>query len=267
LSVTVTGTGFTTGARAVWALDGDTTLVHVKSTKVMGSTQLVAQLVIPLGAPVASYDIQVLLVDGKKGVGADLFTVTSKDPTAQFSFPLNDAGLGVKSDHLYVAGDQSVYAQAICGVDAKIFATTQFSNSGDAVMQTNNKQWADRACANYPRKISIDYGDGTAPQWTTIFMNVRDLQRDNVLADQMPVGTTRLRGLNIQDTRCGAFVYMGTMADGTSTNGADSVLVTRTSATTWLVQSQPAPNDKMYCKGDGKLYHVPVQFTVIRNLP
>jgi len=83
----------------------------------------------------------------------------------------------------------------------------------------------------------------------------------------MPVGTTRLRGLNIQDTRCGAFVYMGTMADGTSTNGADSVLVTRTSATTWLVQSQPAPNDKMYCKGDGKLYHVPVQFTVIRNLP
>ena len=65
LSVTVTGTGFTTGARAVWALDGDTTLVHVKSTKVMGSTQLVAQLVIPLGAPVASYDIQVLLVDGQ----------------------------------------------------------------------------------------------------------------------------------------------------------------------------------------------------------
>ena len=32
LDVTVTGSGFTTGARATWALNGDTTFVHVKAT-------------------------------------------------------------------------------------------------------------------------------------------------------------------------------------------------------------------------------------------
>ena len=94
LDVTVTGTGFTTGARAVWALNGDTTLVHVKSTKRVSDTQLVASLIIPANAPTASYDIQVYLVGGKKGVGAELFTVTLPDPTTTFWFPLADAALG-----------------------------------------------------------------------------------------------------------------------------------------------------------------------------
>src|SRR5215218_2616750 len=44
LDVSVYGTGFTTGARAVWSLAGDTTKVHVLSTKLVSSGRLVARI-------------------------------------------------------------------------------------------------------------------------------------------------------------------------------------------------------------------------------
>ena len=95
---------------------------------------MVASLIIPANAPTASYDIQVLLVGGKKGVGAELFTVTLKDPTAQFLFPLDDAALGLRAtiSPTYVQGNVSVYGDGICGVHAKIFSTR--TNNGDVTM-------------------------------------------------------------------------------------------------------------------------------------
>src|SRR5262249_17958738 len=149
--------GFTTGARAVWALNGDTTLVHVKTTKRVNDTLLVATIIIPAAAPTASYDIQVLLVGGKKGVGAELFTVTLGDPAAQLWFPLDDAGLGLQSDHIaaYAQGGNSIYADGVCGVHGHIFATTAASNSGDVTMQTDNSRYRDHRCPDYPRQLHI----------------------------------------------------------------------------------------------------------------
>ena len=262
LDVTINGSGFTSGARATWSLNGDTTLVHVQSTKYVSSTQLVAHLLVPGTAPVASYDVQVMLTSGKKGVGAEMFAVTPADPKSELLFPLDTTGLRLASDGLYVTGDQSVYENDICGVDSKIFATTEASNSGDLVMQTDNPTYRDHKCSAYPRKLVIDYGDGTTPQRSTVFMNLRDLQRDNDSADQIPLGTSRLRGLHVNESRCGGLVY-----DGTPTDGADSVIVTRTATNTWLVTTQPAPNDQAYCKGDGRLYHIPLRFTVVRLTP
>lgn len=266
LDVTITGSGFTAGAQATWSLNGDTTLVHVQSTKVVSSTQLVAHLLVPGTAPVAAYDVEVTLTSGKKGVGAEMFTVTPSDPNAEFEFPLDATGLGVASDSQFVSGDQSVYAFGVCGVTATIFATTARSNSGDATMQTNNPAYKDHRCASYPRKLLIDYGDGTTPQWSGVFVNLSDLQRDNDPADQIPVGTSRLRALHIQETRCSRLQWSTQLRDGTLT-GADSVVVSRVSDDTWEVSTQPAPNDKAYCDEDGKLYHIPVRFTVVRLLP
>ena len=266
VDVTISGSGFTNGAKATWSLNGDTTLVHVKSTKFVSSSQLVATVLVPGTAPVASYDVQVTLTSGKKGVGAELFTVTAADPKAEFLFPVDASGLGLSSDGLYVSGDQSVYQNGVCGVDSKIFATTQLSNSGDAIMQTDNPKYMNKKCPAYPRKLLVSYGDGTAPQWSTVFVNVGDIERDNDPADQIAIGSARLRALHVNDSRCGGLVYQDHIADGTLT-GADSVIVTRTAADTWLVTTQPAPNDKAYCKADGQLYHIPVRLTVVRLAP
>lgn len=188
------------------------------------------------------------------------------DPTSTFLFPLDDGALGLKSDHLYVSGTSSVYANGVCGVDSKIFATTQLSNSGDAIMQTDNPKYTDNKCASYPRKVVIDYGDGTTAVATTTFMNVGDIERENVTADQIPIGGFRLRALHVNESRCGGLVYQDHISDGTLT-GADSVIVTRTAADTWVVTTQLAPNDKAYCKADGQLYHIPVNFTVVSSRP
>jgi len=184
------------------------------------------------------------------------------DPTASFLFPIDDGTLGVKSDHLYVSGTSSVYANGVCGVDSKIFSTTQLSNSGDAVMQTDNPQWADRKCANYPRKVYIDYGDGTGPHASTIFMNVRDLERENDPTDILPVGGSKLTGLNLQESRCGALVWRPVQQDGTVT-GADNVLLTRTAADTWTVTTQG--NQLAYCKNTGQLLPITARFTIVTS--
>jgi hypothetical protein len=188
------------------------------------------------------------------------------DPTSTFLFPLDDASLGVRSDHLFVSGSASVYANGVCGVDSKIFATTQLSNSGDAIMQTDNPKYADHKCASYPRTIVIDYGDGSGSVATTTFINAGDIERENDPADQIAIGSFRLRALHVNDSRCGGLVYQDHIADGTLT-GADSVIVTRTATDTWVVTTQPAPNDKAYCKADGQLYHIPVQFTIVSSRP
>ena len=79
LNVHVFGSGFTSGAKATWVLNGDSTLVHVKATTFVSSGELVANVEVPAAAPLALYDVQVALVNGKKGVGAELFVVTTAE--------------------------------------------------------------------------------------------------------------------------------------------------------------------------------------------
>ena len=244
LDVTVTGSGFATGARATWVLNGDTTLV------------------VPASAPVAQYDVQIMLVDGKKGVGVELFAVTLGDPTATFSFPLADSGLGVRSDHKYVSGDASVYAAGVCGVTGRVFATTVASNSGDALIHTYQPSSVDRKCADYPRKMTIDLGNGMVES-TSAGMNLNQMQ--NTLY-RIPVDSTVKRGLNLGQSWCNGMAWKAVLPNGTAT-GADSVLVTRTSLSRWQVRTQPAPLDKAYCTADGRTYHVPVSFTVTTSRP
>ena len=268
LDVSVTGTGFTTGARAVWALNGDTTLVHVKSTKRLSDTQLVASLIIPANAPTASYDIQVFLVGGKKGVGAELFTVTLSDPHPTFWFPLADAGLGLQSDHLYVSGDSSAYASGVCGVSSSmgVYGT---SSSGDAIMQTNNPTHRDHTCSAYPRKLhSIlrdDGGNIVSQSTVPMFMNVHNIETTTT---SIPIGGVVLRPMGMTgDSFCSQVWFKAYLPDGVTPSGADSVIVTRTSPNTWTVQTQAPPHDRALCVNNGHLYHVPVQLTIVTDRP
>ena len=77
LSVHVFGSGFAAGAKAQWSLGGDTTSVTTNSTTLVSSTELVAVIAVSGTAPLALYDVSVTNRDGKKGVGAELFAVTT----------------------------------------------------------------------------------------------------------------------------------------------------------------------------------------------
>lgn len=185
------------------------------------------------------------------------------DPTASFLFPTDDPTLGVLSDGQFPSGTNSVYADGVCGVKAKIFATEAFSNSGDATMQTNNPSSKDRRCAPYPRTLTIVYGLGDQ-QASTVFMNLREIANTTY---QIAIGTTVRRALTIQEARCDRLAWRATLADGTDTNGADSVNVTRVNSSTWLVESQPYPDNEAYCRTSGRKINIAVRFTVVSSTP
>lgn len=183
------------------------------------------------------------------------------DPTAAFWFPLDDAVLGLRSDHLFVSGTSSVYANGVCGVNSKIFATGSASNSGDAIMHTNNPANQDRKCSAYPRKVTIEYAPGDVES-STVFINVREIANTTY---QIPIGTTVRRALLIGGTRCDGLRFTA-LTDGIDT-GADSVNVTRASADTWLVESQPYPDNEAYCRLTGQKHNIAVRFSVVSSAP
>ncbi|MFN2530744.1 MAG: hypothetical protein ABR555_05570 [Pyrinomonadaceae bacterium] len=80
LNVRVLGKGFKNGAKTNWFVTGTTDPggVRVNSTTFVSSTELNANITVPDGATIASYDIQVLNSDGRGGKGTELFAVTAK---------------------------------------------------------------------------------------------------------------------------------------------------------------------------------------------
>jgi hypothetical protein len=264
VDVTIIGSGFTTGAKATWSLAGDTSLVHVKSTKVIAPDRLIARIEVPLAAPVATYDVEVTLSNGKKGVGAEMFDVLLEDPTATFSFPTADAALDVKSDQQFVSGASSVYANGVCGVNSKLFGTSQLSGSGDATLHTNSPSSKDRRCVAYPRTLTVVFAPGDQ-ETRPLFMNLREIHNGTI---QIPIGASALKRLTLNNGgRCVSLHWNEQLADGTNTNGGDRVRVTRLDASTWQVESQPFPDNQAYCRETGQLFHLNVKFTVITSRP
>lgn len=262
VDVNIYGSGFTSGAAATWSLAGDTTKVHVQSTKFVNQGQLTAHLLVPATAPVASYDVVVMLIGGKKGVGAELFAVTVGDPSATFLYPLNDATLSIQSDGLFTDGTYSVYTNGVCGVTSRIYATATASNSGDLTYGTFVPRTKDNTCASYPRRIRIRYPDG----FSELTYTSTNLQHVENTTFQIPVGSTIKRQLNVgtgQSVRCSGIRW----GANTGTVIGDSVLVTRTALDTWHVQTQPAPNNRGVCMPSGPTYNLTVDFWVVSARP
>jgi len=264
LDVHVFGTGFTKGAKATWSLNGDTTRVHVNSTKLIGSTELVANLAVPSDAPVASYDVVVTLSTGKKGIGAELFAVTQGNSAATWAFPLADAGLSLKSDRQYSDGTYSRYADGVCSVESTIFVP----GTGDNTISFTYPKGRKGACG---RKWTLAFPDGYAE--SLAYSGGLQVLANN--AYSIPVGSTALRHLRIgmknglsnpTPQRCSLGLVFGP-GGANPALGSDSVQVTRIDPSTWRVHSQAPPNDHAYCIDNGQLYELQVDFLIISARP
>jgi hypothetical protein len=95
LDVQISGSGFDDGSQASWQLNGVTyPKIAVNSTKFVSSTSLTANITVALDAAPVTYDIAVVTRTGKKGIGAELFTVTYAVaiPGMTEGRAINDAG-------------------------------------------------------------------------------------------------------------------------------------------------------------------------------
>jgi hypothetical protein len=178
------------------------------------------------------------------------------DPTATWKIPLADAGLGFASDGLYGDGTHSVYANGVCGVSARIYATPAGSNTGDATIQTSKSK-------NCQRRFTLRFPDAYT-ELVPSFNNLLQLQNTSVT---IPIGASESRRLIVNPgalannpSRCGRLIFG---ANGVVGASSDSVLVTRVDAQTWQVASQGS--QLAWCEADGNLYAMPVSFVVVAS--
>ena len=146
-----------------------------------------------------------------------------------FALPLPGAALALVGDGLF----QSLYTDGKCGISAQIFEPNP---TQDAVLVTYSQNAPDQACAPYgssatPRKVTINYGDGSASESLPVTVNVHDM-------GSVAVGETRLMFLGINYAtagRCSRMQFGGP-------DGGDRVWVARETATSWHVYSQTEAN-------------------------
>lgn len=299
IDVQVNGSNFTTGAVATWALHGvvDSTQVKTIATKYVNSRTLIATIAIGPDATLASWDVQVALSSGKNGVGSELFTIKARvtsDASATF-YVSSDPSFLVHGDAKsgYVEGSTSAYAgmtryaDGECGVAANVL--TAAGHSGDGHLTTNAAQQV-RKCSAFPRMLSLTFAAINADGTTTAdgteaagAINLHPLEQTAASGNPgsyIPIGTSERRAMHIGDGtggKCddgsgtGGLAFRSFLTNGAYA-GADDVVVYRNSADTWTVTSMPDEidpvtgqtihHDRAYCRGNGKLYHMPLSYAI-----
>ena len=285
IDVRVTGTGFDVDAQATWLLKGVANAAKVRTnrTTYVSSTEVVANITIASDADLAFWDVQIAS-RGKNGVGTESFEVSTARPTSTILVS-NDAVYRLRGDggYLDLATGASRYSNGECGVSTAIHSLA--GGSGDATMNPGP--------GKCPRQVRITYEsinlDGTTTSEGTLTrlssMNVRKLHTiaaDGSPAAVIPVFGSARRTFAFDDggAKCGtpgtgAIVFAPLLNDGTTVTNADSVNVYRDGPDTWTVTTRPDQivngqtihHDKAFCKGNGKLYHMPLRFTIRSSTP
>jgi hypothetical protein len=281
LDVHVFGSGFVRGATSVWSLNGDTTKVHVNSTRYVSSGELVANITVPLGAPVASYDVVVALADGKKGIGAEMFAVTPGDSRSDWYFArtLSDGitltklyGDGRNLDGTPVANpaiDSSGYAgQQSCAARGRVeWYSAPTRATGNAFIAPGGGTTP--YCQNLERKLTADTGAVSVAslRWTATIKQVM----------QLAVGDSRLQNMMfgpvVEIPKCARIIF----SDSTVGSG---VRVTRLlgdsnhNSGEWMVESQGTHLAGCYnfVKGTnlghtGPDYYLPFRLRIVERSP
>ena len=94
LNVQVFGSSFDDGSEVTFTIDGTPSdLVRTDTTKFVSDKELIASITIDLNAITDLYDVEVLSSRGRKGIGADLFSVTKKGkPVEESNYTITDLG-------------------------------------------------------------------------------------------------------------------------------------------------------------------------------
>ena len=237
LSVRVKGTGFTAGAHTSWPINGDTTHVHEISTMYVSSTEVVSTIRVDLDAPTALYDVVVTLVGGKKGVGAELFAVKPANERQQQPIPI-----GVTIEDAGVLGPYRIRSDGLGEyVDGQLGMTSLIDQYGNLNISPNNGQSTTPAL----RSIVLDFSVPADPL-NTYRPDVSGQTNFKILSNDY--GNPRIQDLGINGNPLSAcyrvtfsFRNLTTHHQIDFNTGLNAqtafVLITRTSGTTWTVQS------------------------------
>ena len=284
LDVEVLGSGYDDGSAVTFKLNGSAAKVRTNSTVFVSGSALVANITVEADADLDLYDVEVMTMRGKKGIGADLFQVVEKGAgppsgTDPAMFTLGGGDLSSDGNDVYRDGECGVYATYRRGNDLGTLGPTF--------------ERARKPCAG-PREVTIalvsghgnpndpddHWGDGAVPEVGTLpigNMKVR-LYEDPVGAGTLLVNLPYCfwdqdnphrppRGLGLR-------FNPDFTRDGLRFEHSDYLNVTATdwdgtgAPVAWHVESQESPNNLAGCeKGtddnpEVEYWHVDVDFDV-----
>ena len=250
LDVHVIGTGFTANAAATWQLRGVANPAKVKTnaTTVLSATELVANITIADTADIAAWDVQVALVGGKKGIGSELFKVTTSVPPSGARWVFSDSGTtidpsgtvtlhpaGIYGDGLGVNGSplgspapvdplvgtvSGDYQDVLCGLALRVYWWNRPDATGDGTLDPSLRTAS--TCPNRVYHVAI--GSTDWPVWG--FMFLWEIM-------QIPLNGSRRQAMNIrvEQPNC-TRLRLGTPASESDyTTATGGVRVTRVAGT------------------------------------
>lgn len=250
-AIRISGNGFESNAQASWEIGGVPAAgITVLATRFVSSTLVEADIAIAADADLNLYDVAVTMgPGGKRGVGIEMFEVTNT--TATWLLPADDSELAFRHDGLNVEDGFSVYAHGQCNVSTVLYA------GWDATIRVD-KGKGKNSCS---RTFTLRYSDGVI-ETGTAFSNLREVQSPIIPVGQMALRTLAINVGAINNSRCGRLLFgVGRHGGGV---GSDSVIVHRTNARTWHVQSQEG-HTLALCENNDTLYEMPVSFMIVAD--
>lgn len=258
LDVEISGDNFVDGSTVAFELDGDASAgITTNATRYVNSKRLVSNITIAADAAEAFYDVRVKTPPGRKGVGLesvgiDLFEVAPSTVTT-FSDRTGDK----------ILSDGRTYADGECGVLSDF-------NLGDARLDPDATYSGKmkKTCPDGSRTLTFvwdtptDGGDSKPARTDGIFLNI------DAVETETGTGVLHHGQFNV----CGRLLFNPDDAFSPD-NGSDRLLVSYDDAgspenpfdDSWTVETRPYPNDKGFCEGDGRLWHMPFEFVVRRR--
>jgi hypothetical protein len=259
LDVHVFGSGFTAGAVATWQRNGvaNPAKVRTNATTVVNAGELVANITIADSADVASWDVQVALVGGKKGIGTELFKVTAKVPPPQQGTGTGPSGgrwvfgtLGTTIDPSgnvtlqpagvfgdgrdvsgatmgstptidpYVGTSSGDYQDVLCGLAFRVYWFNSFAGSGDATLDPSLQ--TPSSCP--PRVLTVASAATPTPLFG--FMNAFKVM-------QIPLNASRrqIMRIRVEQPNCFRLTWGTSVSDTDMTATSGGVRVTRVAGT------------------------------------
>ena len=250
VDVHVIGTGFSAGAVATWQLHGIANPAKVKtnSTNVLSSTELVANITIADTADVAEWDVQVALVGGKKGIGSELFKVTTSVPPSGARWVFSTLGTsidgsgnvtlqpaGVFGDNYDVDGNSygttppddpfvgsisGAYEDRHCGLGLRVYWWYREGASGDGTLDPSLRTAS--SCPNRTYRVAL--GSAGWSGWS--FMYLWKIM-------QIPLNGSRRQviGIRVEQPNCTRLFFGTQVSDNDFTATSGGVRVTRVAGT------------------------------------
>lgn len=267
LDIIVSGSGYDQGSNVTLELQGvPSERVRTNTTTFVNSQKLIANITIAADADTGAYDVAVTTLDGRRGIGIEMFTVTTVFPTiVTFRDAPSD---NIRGDAELRGGDGlwtgPQYESGVCGVGADL------GNLNDAKLDPDaghRGKKMERECGSARVMVfEWDQPVGGGPHKPTrvdgIFSNIHHVL--TVLS-----GTMVLR--KGQFNLCSRLIF-NPDDPWIPDNGSDLLLVSFDDKgdadllnDEWSVRTQDYPSDKGYCEGDGRLWHMPFQMTIRRK--